>query len=511
MKRPASDPVFALPAQTLLKLKPARDMYYLRRSIPDFAQFRLAYLLLKTWAKERGIFSAKFGYLGGIHLSTMLVSVCKMLSRESCPVSVPDIIATFFAHYANFDWKTNIVFDPFFHKSLRYSRTFREPLCLLGWHAPILNTAHTASVPTVKALSVELRRANELLAQPGTTWQTLLGRADSAQSQTSRQPGMSGAASFVQEYKSYVKIDVHYWGPSQEKGNQYVGWLESRCVLLLVGKCLAVGAYQPQPGCHIWRACVLIQREEIDKKVPQVVARIWPTKFVDEAGNVTSLGEGECDEYRGCFLIGLELTADETQTRTKEDVKMAEGALQSVLTQFEGRMRSDAKYYDAKTCWMAANVIHGADLGQIEPDKKDWGIYTGGEVSEEEEEDDEDHGDTDEDPDAGNEKKLAGTSKLSGPKSKVVIKPKGAGKFRTASDVMSRLRWDEKLDSVNFIVGYEDRFVGAMEKSLDSWKSEQTDEEFIPQHRILYFKRKSDGVIVWERSTRTDLIFGSGR
>lgn len=50
-----------------------------------------------------------------------------------------------------------------------------------------------------------------------------------------------------------------------------------------------------------------------------------------------------------------------------------------------------------------------------------------------------------------------------------------------------------------------------MEKALDTWKSEQTDEEFIPQHRILYFKRKSDSTVVWERRTRIDLLFGSGR
>jgi poly(A) polymerase Pap1 len=214
-------------------------MFYLRRSIPDLAQFRLAYLLIKTWAKERGIFSAKFGYLGGIHLSTMLVLVCKMLSHDSGLVSVPDIIVTFFAHYAKFDWKTKMVFDPFFHKKLRYTRTFREPLCLLGWHAPILNTAHTASAPTVKALASELRKADELLAQPGTTWQAFLGCSSSDDAQPGRGPRVSGAASFLKEYRSYIKVDVHYWGPSQEKGNQYVGWLESRCVLLLVGRCLA--------------------------------------------------------------------------------------------------------------------------------------------------------------------------------------------------------------------------------------------------------------------------------
>jgi hypothetical protein len=51
--------------------------------------------------------------------------------------------------------------------------------------------------------------------------------------------------------------------------------------------------------------------------------------------------------------------------------------------------------------------------------------------------------------------------------------------------------------------------LGTREAALDRWKTEQTDEEFIPQHRILYFRRK-DGVVVWDRDTRRDEIFGSG-
>jgi hypothetical protein len=59
------------------------------------------------------------------------------------------------------------------------------------------------------------------------------------------------------------------------------------------------------------------------------------------------------------------------------------------------------------------------------------------------------------------------------------------------------------------------------------WIKESTDEEWIPQHRIRYFKRLGDrgegderaGVrgdderkeeIVWHRDERIDLIFGSG-
>lgn len=42
------------------------------------------------------------------------------------------------------------------------------------------------------------------------------------------------------------------------------------------------------------------------------------------------------------------------------------------------------------------------------------------------------------------------------------------------------------------------------------WIRESTDEEFIPQHRIKYFKREGDGEIVWNRDERIDKIFGTG-
>lgn len=233
MNRPSNDAAFALPIQTLAKLKPVRDLFYLRRSIPDMTQYRLAHSLIKAWAKTRGIYSAKFGFLGGIHISVLLVPVCKMLAASGEAVSASDVIVTFFNHYASFDWKTQMVFDPFFHKDLRYHRTFREALCLLGWHAPSLNTASTASAPTVRTITAELRRAKSLLSADNITWDGFLDETSQDQQQ-----GVNGrgAMEFLKTYRQYIKIDVHYWGTSPEKGSRFVGWLESRCIMLLVGK-----------------------------------------------------------------------------------------------------------------------------------------------------------------------------------------------------------------------------------------------------------------------------------
>jgi poly(A) polymerase Pap1 len=196
-------------------------------------QYRIAHLFIKAWAKARGIYSSKFGFLGGINISVMLVPICKMLALEGEAVSSSDVLVTFFHHYANTDWKTVMVFDPFFHKSLRYNRSFREPVCLLGWHAPSLNTAMNASYPTVKAMSIEFKRVQDLLTAEGMAWDHLLGSSTKSKPD---QIGSSGAAEFLRAYRSYVKIDAHYWGVTPEKGSRFIGWLESRCVMLLVGK-----------------------------------------------------------------------------------------------------------------------------------------------------------------------------------------------------------------------------------------------------------------------------------
>jgi uncharacterized protein (UPF0248 family) len=88
----------------------------------------------------------------------------------------------------------------------------------------------------------------------------------------------------------------------------------------------------------------------------------------------------------------------------------------------------------------------------------------------------------------------------------------GLSFLRPAQDVISRINWDPSLSAEAFVIGYEDRFVGVKEIELEKWKSEATDEEFIPMHRIVWIRRKGDngGEIVWDRKKKVDLVFGSG-
>ncbi|KAI0395106.1 DUF455 domain-containing protein [Xylariaceae sp. FL0594] len=508
MRLPSSHPVFSLPAQTLSKLKPARDMYYIQRTIPDFAVFRTAHYFIRQWAKRRGVYAANFGLLSGFQISILLSRVCKMLSHDGRQVSLQDTLTTFFNHYASFDWAKKLVFDPFFHKQLRYVRAAREPMAILGFHPPMLNTALNASQNSVQTIAHELRQADALLSQDGMTW----GKFSDACS--------GGYEDFLAAFKTFVRVDVQFWGMSLEKGSGFVGWLESRCVMLLV---------------------------DLNRRLPNIHARIWPARFVDQ--DTATADESETGtEYQGYYLIGLSSTistssssscsSDPTASRSKEDDDMIKttllSSLHAALQKFEAQIRGDERYFDPNTSWMSASLVNNrpslSDLSSsIRVDDRDWGAYTpagdddGFDDDDDEEEDDEEeeYATEDEILDADEES----SSKKSKPKSKSKSRsrsktagtnppPTGTDKkkapLRSSADVMNRIRWDPSMDSGDFVVGYEDRFAGVVERALDEWRTESTDEEFVPRHRILYFRRRSDGVKVWDRVERRDDVFGSG-
>jgi len=74
------------------------------------------------------------------------------------------------------------------------------------------------------------------------------------------------------------------------------------------------------------------------------------------------------------------------------------------------------------------------------------------------------------------------------------------GRFRPSEDVYNRIKWDTELSQDDFIIGYEDRFVGDMEIPF----AEFGDTE-IPLHRIRYFKKNDE--VLWDRRRKIDNFF----
>lgn len=87
-------------------------------------------------------------------------------------------------------------------------------------------------------------------------------------------------------------------------------------------------------------------------------------------------------------------------------------------------------------------------------------------------------------------------------------------KLRPASDVLGRLRHGGDYNIDEFVVGYKDRHSPKLlEKPVAKWARDSTDEDFIPEHRIEYFKRydaEGKEELFWDKNLRLDKIFQHG-
>lgn len=250
----------------------------------------------------------------------------------------------------------------------------------------------------------------------------------------------------------------------------------------------------------------------MNSRVPSIHARVWPQRFTNiEAAE-------EWTELRGFYLVGLsndepQSSSNETDAQKAKDHKREiENKFLDVIRNFEDLLRGNATHYDAADSWIQVQHVGQSGLGtSVELDDRDWGGE--GEVEEYAEDIDDDNdallSEDDGRYDGEDDYVSSRNDKKKSPK-KVPTPIPGGKKLRPAADVISRIRWDPSLDARDFLIGYEDRFLGTRETEIEKWKTEQTDLEFIPMHRVIYFKRKSDGVLVWDREAKKDLLFGSG-
>lgn len=164
----------------------------------------------------------------------MLTWICKRLAFDVGSIGVAEVVASFFHHFAQFDWTNRMLFDCFFHKQKpRYHRSGREPMVILGYHAPNFNVAHTSTLPGLLTLAKEFGTADTQLSIPGMTWEKFFDLSNDS----STVAGLgNGATNFLNAHPSFVKIDIQYWGRTLAKGKGLVGWVESRCLSLVVGE-----------------------------------------------------------------------------------------------------------------------------------------------------------------------------------------------------------------------------------------------------------------------------------
>ena len=73
--------------------------------------------------------------------------------------------------------------------------------------------------------------------------------------------------------------------------------------------------------------------------------------------------------------------------------------------------------------------------------------------------------------------------------------------FKGADKIWYQILWDNKVNKLEFTVGYKDRFVGIIEEPFSTFEALKED---IPFHRIKYYKRGNE--IVWDREKKINKL-----
>ncbi|KAL5527193.1 hypothetical protein ACEPAG_5984 [Sanghuangporus baumii] len=436
-----------LPDPSMKLLNACRDRRHLRNSVPSFSSFQLAYRLVKLFCIRRGLYAPHLGFLGDVHLETMMRLVAERLPES---FSAFELIKEFFRTYSSFDWASQTVSVT--DSRMAYRRSAQEPMVILSPQSPAINAAANISFSTWQTIIKELCLGCKLLAEGAPLAQIWTSEA-------------SSLAAFLIDYSSFVKVDVGYWGASCTSARALIGYMESCLSRLLV---------------------------DLDSADQNTIIRLWPDRLTDSSYMAT---DSVTSFMRGFYLLGLQ------PQRNDESMRQLIG----VLGAFEDSVRKNTLYFDASTSFFTVAMCTREDLltyGNIEVDRPVWrddGIDEALKAA--------DNRDRQE-----NFVKQSASKKQRKRANRNVSKVEGQGpvvRLRTSSDVYNRLLWDRRYNEADYLIGYEDRFMGTKEIPLKSWSKQIEDENFIPFHRIVHFRCKSTGELLWDRGTKLDRVFGS--
>ncbi|KAH7419668.1 2'-5' RNA ligase superfamily-domain-containing protein [Cadophora sp. MPI-SDFR-AT-0126] len=541
------DLISTLSPSSIRPLNTYRDSAYLLNTIPYLPSYRLAHQYVSLYLKNRGLYSAKFGYLGGIHLQLMLNRVVKLIylstnppsannQNESGDITVPPIsaatiIRTFFTYYASFKWSTSTVIDPLLEEKQQSkvpSRSARDAIFIPAIHMPTArpNVASSCTKLSGHALSCQFKLAAEYLAAGDWTW--CLQTAD------------DGLLDFLKGSGAFMRLGIDVWGISEgsRNGNGKGGIAEKK-VREMIG---ALESRFPRLFVSLGRMTGL-------------EGRVWPSRlFVpdltsENEGKGRGKGKGkevepdaEEGQFKGYYLIGVSAR----EGMDKDGKRLMEGKLMTTAREFERGVLEAREFMEGRNnVWVSVDVVRSKEvLGMgLKIDRRDWGVPRQLVAVPNQ------HTSSPEEPDL--------EMLPSVPRSSVAIhntssstnlstsKPSKQSKhkltpLRPAHEIIARIKWDPDLDIDNYLIGYEDRFVGVKEMELGRWKIESTDEEFIPLHRVVWIRLKhgagdtgeigeggeigdreegyeaedvderTRGAIVWDRRRKIDCIFGSG-
>ncbi|MCJ1389550.1 hypothetical protein MMC18_002407 [Xylographa bjoerkii] len=431
---------------TSRKKRAWRDTAYLKNHLHNQAVFQISYFSIKSWALSHGIYSPRFKYFGELDLIMLVANAYQSIAASYSPERV---IAQFLQDFTVFQFNKLVVLGDDLQERIHKSNITSENN--LGDRRPRIDFTMSMSRETFCVVKdvIDMTR------------QISVGRPAS----------LSYFTTFASRYASYVQISLSYWGFSLIKGGRFVDMVDVAVADWITS------SNQVHPHLNIYP---------------------WPTRVRDPRKDSPD------GSYEAFYVaaIGSKITT------TSPDL---DHHLTDLLLRLLSTIRSSS-HYDTTTTFADAHITSDISAVHLVPDAKDWGLIP-------DEEKPDDSRDEEEGPEeAGfwgpSKQKCSSKAKANHKRSAEALSSKPSEpsqRLRPALDILSRIRYDSTYDAEDYLVGYLDRHSGIKEMPVTWWKGDDnTEEDFIPQSRIRYYKRKSDGTVVWDRDRKLDLMFGSG-
>ena len=446
--------------------------------VPNQDAFIRAYLAIKLWAKRHGIFSEAFGFLDEITLLFMVAeaSCNPVIGSRNCSA---EIVTEFFDYFGTKNLADFVTGDIIPRAETAGARSrFGQGIVVRSYYSPCYNVS---SVKTASHACIVQNEITNSIAQmqdnDDWNWDVLFRNE-----QTFELSRLVLNLSPTYESVGCVKIEAAHWGASIIEKGRYFNSIDT--------------------------AVAEFVRKLALKETSDLLSRPWPVRL--QRGKDTN-ADATASYHCACYLISLHVHSSSVPRKTHFPTSQ-QTTLEGTLSRDIDNLQTSLSSIKPATSssFFAVNIVPWDQLDEdFVEDYRSFGPIPVDEAELDELEDE--HPVTDElqtiKPKVDRDKKTkkreteVAASQDNIPRSRL----------RPALDVLNRLRFDSKYSVDDYVIGYEDRHTGIMEMPVTSWKaSDSTVEDFIPQSRIVYYKRKSDGAEVWNRRTRLDVIFGSG-
>jgi poly(A) polymerase len=466
---------------SFLAAQSVRAVDVLTSLIPDLSVFQKAYACIKRWASAKGLNSNRMGFLGGHAWTIMLTRVAQSNPRAS----IFGLVSAFFATYSEWDFRTNPV-TVLVRPAIGYSHVSKkEPVCVITCSPPYKNITRNATHSSRRVLITELQKAHSLTAAGGNAQEIL---------QELWKP-----SDFFKSHSTYLQ--VNFAAATYKEYSHFAGQIESRLVQLLL----------------------------LLESTPVVLARPWSTRFVYKSSSF---------HYGGSFFIGL--------SPIKENLREKEA-------QKSGGHLDLAKYADDFIAAMERWAGFSPETMRISikqrardsftnelPVQETSETYPASSIVDEDSDPEEEEMGEEEileisanhTPASSSSATAASSSSTSTTQTSSPSKPNGTAakdakakpaqkggkkkgnqveqdsqpkrRMKTSEECINWIKHDGRFNPEEFIISYEDRFVGLMEVALTDFTSDQSSDVFIPMHRVWLIKQ--NGRIVWDRKNRLDIL-----